>query len=242
MKIWINADDFGLTKSCTNAIFDCFERGMITTTTLVANGDYFSYALMKIKNSPYLEKVGLHINLTEGKPLTKGISKNKKFCDQNGVFIGLPNRYSRLTKSDKIDLYNEIEAQFDRVIESGIIINHVDSHHHVHNSFRILPIVLDIMQKKNLRRLRIVRNVGILNPFKIIYKKIINFKIRKYSFSSFMGSMEDFEKTKKQNINGIFEIMVHPDYNSDNVLIDRDNGDYKSPSGPVFEHNFTIIR
>ena len=169
MKIWINADDFGLTKTCTDAIFECFERKLITTTTMVANGDCFSYALEKIKGTPFVNKIGLHINLTEGKPLTDGIRKNRKFCDDGGAFIGFPNRYSKLTKSDKKDVYDEIEAQFNKLIQAGININHVDSHHHVHNSFRILPIILDVMKKKNVNGLRMARNVGKLNLLKRAY-------------------------------------------------------------------------
>ena len=148
MRILVNADDFGLTKTSTDAILECFKKGLISTTTMVANGEYFLYALDKVKGTQFIDKIGIHINLTEGKPLTNGISKNKKFCDSGGNFICYPYRYARLNKNDKQNVYDEIEAQFDRIIKSGIKIHHVDSHHHVHNSFRILPIVLKIMKDK----------------------------------------------------------------------------------------------
>lgn len=242
MKIWINADDYGLTKSCTDAIFECFEKGLISTTTMVVNTDVFNYALEKIKNSPYADKVGLHINLTEGKPLTEGISKNKKFCDEQGNFIGFPNRYSRLSKLDKKDVHNEIEAQFNKILEAGLRINHVDSHHHVHNSFRIIPIILRIMKEKNISSLRKARNVGKLNLFKKMYKAFINSKIKKYSYSKYMGDLSDFENMKNKNSEVVFEVMVHPDYNKSNEIIDRNNADYSNPTGPVFKHEYQIMK
>ena len=35
----INADDFGQTESCTRAIYEAFQKGLITDTTMVANGE-----------------------------------------------------------------------------------------------------------------------------------------------------------------------------------------------------------
>ena len=34
MKLIINADDFGMTKSCIKAIFDAFNTALITDTTM----------------------------------------------------------------------------------------------------------------------------------------------------------------------------------------------------------------
>lgn len=43
-RIIINADDFGQTESCTKAIYEAFESGLITDTTMVANGDAMELA------------------------------------------------------------------------------------------------------------------------------------------------------------------------------------------------------
>ena len=242
MRICINADEYGLTKTCTDAIFECFSKGLITTTTMVVNSDCFSYAINKIIKSPFKDKVGLHINLTEGKPLTEGIRKNKKFCNESGCFIGFPNRYALLSKKDKYDVYAEIEAQFNKLLKTGITINHVDSHHHVHNSYSILPIVIAIMKEKCINKLRIVRNTGKLNLIKKAYKYVINARIRPHAYSNYMGSIDDCVSMRNDNNNVVFEIMVHPDYNKKGEIIDRDNGDYDNPLGPVFVHYLEILK
>ena len=41
----INADDFGLNEHCSLAIAEAFKKGLITDTTMVANGEYFDDAV-----------------------------------------------------------------------------------------------------------------------------------------------------------------------------------------------------
>lgn len=48
----INADDFGQTESCTRAIYEAFQKGLITDTTMVANGKRWSL------HSQWLPKCG----------------------------------------------------------------------------------------------------------------------------------------------------------------------------------------
>ena len=70
MKLIINADDFGLSKSITDGIIEWILNGYITSTTIMANMRYAEYAVKEaIKNN--IDCVGLHINLTVGKPLIK---------------------------------------------------------------------------------------------------------------------------------------------------------------------------
>ena len=66
-KIIINADDFGLNPSCTEAICKAFKNSLITDTTMVANGTVFEEAVDYIQKYQLQGKVGIHFNLTEGK-------------------------------------------------------------------------------------------------------------------------------------------------------------------------------
>ena len=230
MKLWVNADDFGFTKSCSDAIFECFKKGYITTTTACANGEFFDYAIRLIKNTPYEDKIGLHINLTEGKPLTENIKHNNRICDNNGNFILFPKPYSRLSKKEKEDIYNEMQAQVDALKAKGIKINHLDSHHHIHNSFRILPIVIELAINNDIKHIRLLRNAGDISLMKKIYKYLLNKKIRKYSYSKYMGGLDDLEYVKNSG-EYIFELMIHPDFDYNGNLIDRENEDYSNPTG-----------
>ena len=78
-KIIINADDFGLAESSSKAIAKAFSENLISSTTACANGDYIEQAYNIARDNGFLDKIGIHINLTEGKPLTDGIKTDAFF-------------------------------------------------------------------------------------------------------------------------------------------------------------------
>ena len=43
-KLIVNADDYGLTESCSKAIAEAFEKNLISSTTACANGEYIEEA------------------------------------------------------------------------------------------------------------------------------------------------------------------------------------------------------
>ena len=52
----------------------------------MVNMPYADEAVARAKNAGYGDKVGLHLNLTEGEPLTDSIKKYKSICDEFGSF------------------------------------------------------------------------------------------------------------------------------------------------------------
>lgn len=69
MNIFINADDFGLTRGVTDGIVRAHEQGIVHATTLMMNGLAVPYAVQQAKRFPQLQ-VGIHLVLTYGRPLT----------------------------------------------------------------------------------------------------------------------------------------------------------------------------
>lgn len=137
----INADDFGQTESCTRAIYEAFQKGLITDTTMVANGEAMELAFAM---APEMRgHIGAHLNLTEGPALTPAMRKNAKFVS-NGRFTDYfktrSNYFRRLSPQDKQDIYEELTAQMERLIAGGIELTHADSHHHIHWNWMLAPI------------------------------------------------------------------------------------------------------
>ena len=85
MKLIINGDDFGYSESCSNAIAEALRKHLITHTTMMANGESFETAVALAKQFHLESKVGIHFNLTEGKPLTAAITACAAFT-ANGSF------------------------------------------------------------------------------------------------------------------------------------------------------------
>ncbi|MBQ7995511.1 MAG: ChbG/HpnK family deacetylase [Bacilli bacterium] len=239
--LWVNADDFGFSKTITLAILDCFKKGIITTTTACVNGPDFLESAKMIKGTLFEKKVGLHINITEGEPLTEKIKDVKWLC-KDGKFIGFPKRNHIFSKKDKNAIYEEIKEQFKAFKSTGLEINHVDSHNHIHNAPGIFNLILKIMKEEGVEKIRIFRNTGSIPFYKKIYKVMMNKRIEKNSYSSFMGSFEDLKLDWKKEKDSIYELMIHPDYDSAGELIDRENEDYSLPIGKKIEELIGFIK
>lgn len=218
-KVIINADDFGLNCSCTKAICQAFEEGLITDTTMVANGEAFDEALAAIEKYGLQSKAGIHFNLTECKPITEEIQKSPSFVN-DGAFHGKINRTKSLSKEEESAVYKEFSAQIERLEAAGIKVTHADSHHHIHTCPFIAPIFFRVCKEHNITKIRLHRNIGDIPFYKKIVKKAYNNRLRREGFKTteYFGSMEDI---RRAGLMDNLEIMVHPEYDKNGVLIDK---------------------
>jgi len=232
----INGDDFGLTQTCTLAIIEAFKQKKITSTTMCANGEYFEDAVKLVNENNLQNKIGIHINLTEGRPLSKPIIGDTFFCDKSGFFHGKIDRRKKLTKDQSRNVCDEIVAQMDKLISNGIEISHVDSHHHIHTAPNITDTFLLVMREYRLKKLRISRNIGDIQFIKKQLKSLFNLKLKMMGYKSteLFGSLNDLRG--KIDEDKSLELMVHPDFNCNNQLIDRENyDDMNHPVGCLLE-------
>lgn len=222
----INSDDFGLDEQTNFAIFKSLQDGLINSTSFLVNfSEGFSHALeLYHYNKQVFPRIGIHLNLTEGKPITSDILNNNSFCNGNtfhGNFSMLNFNQFNLNGVKK-----ELEAQIVRLLDSGIAINHIDSHHHIHTQLPILFIVIKLAKKYNIKEVRLARNIGSINNFKIAYKLLVNKLIKFNNLSSlkFFGDLNDLNyhlnRNRICNLSD-FEIMVHSRF-KDKILLDLD--------------------
>lgn len=235
MALIINADDFGKSEDVNRAIVECFDKGYITRTTLMANMPYAKEAAELALAKGFKNRVGLHINLTEGKPLTEGIAKNPDFCDENGVFNAAfyHSTVKRLYMNRKTvnEIYDEIKAQIEKYHELGFTLDHIDSHHHVHTNYPVLRALRLLSKEYNFFSIRLSRNLykggSLANR---VYKKIYNNQIKSICsmVTDYFGSFKDAESyfaNEDINVftkNNTLEIMVHPMYAVDGTLVDTE--------------------
>lgn len=227
-RIIINADDYGLSHEVNEAIVACFVKHYINQTTIMVNMPYMEEAVKLSISNGFCDKVGLHLNLVEGKPLTEGIC-DTVFCDKNGFFISdtmkNPKYRMWLDKKTRECVCSEIEAQIVTFLNLGIGIKHVDSHQHAHVNPSILRELLPLLERYGFEDVRLSRNIpakaisGLKKMLKgLTNKKIISFnnKHSKRNVVAF-GSMQnvmDSEEFKE-----ITEMMVHP-IMKDGLLVD----------------------
>lgn len=221
-----------MTESCTNAIIKAFSEKKITSTTILANGYYFDRAIKLIFVNNLQYKVGVHLNLTYGEPLTENIKRDRFFCDETGIFHGKINKNKSLSNLQKELVFNELTAQIKRVRDAGVPITHCDSHHHIHTAPNITAITIKVLKASNIKKIRISRNIGNIPFTKKLIKDLYNkFLLSKgFTSTSLFGSIEDVESNILLKSSKSLEIMVHPDF-SNNKLIDRMG--YDEDSNPI---------
>lgn len=228
-SVTINADDYGLNEHCSKAIAQAFAEGKITDTTMMATGEYFDEAVELAKEQGFINKIGIHLNLTEGEPLTEDIKSCSAFVE-NGIYHHRNNRLKFLSQMEKDAVYKELTAQIEKVQSTGIKITHADSHHHIHTAIFIAPIVARVCKEHGISKVRLHRNIGKINAAKRFVKKMYNGWLQRQGFitTDYFGSLFDIENAE---IPDNCEIMVHPDFDKNGVLIDRIDEENGVPFG-----------
>ncbi len=225
--IIINADDFGLSKDINLAIFESFKSGLISSTTMIVNiNDSFEDALNYVSSKKISNhQIGLHLNLEEGVPLTQGIRDIDFICNSEGHFFfnfRVKNRFF-LDKYVKFCVQEELSAQIEKFIDNlGFLPSHVDSHNHTHTEFAMIRSLLPLMKDFKIQNIRLSRNIGPdIQGFKYLYKFFFNQMLKYYKFntSDFFGDIVDFKGTKFLD-GKTYEIMVHPSFNNQGVIVD----------------------
>jgi predicted glycoside hydrolase/deacetylase ChbG (UPF0249 family) len=129
----VNADDAGLAASTDAAILRCAREGIVRAATVVANGPT---AAEFVAASRHVDlDLGLHVNLTEGRPLTPCPG----LAGPDGRFPPKAELWRRAAEGlvDADEVRAEVAAQRARLEELGVTASHVDGHNHVH----LLPAV-----------------------------------------------------------------------------------------------------
>lgn len=160
-RLIVNADDFGYTAGVNRAIAEAHANGIVTSSTLMANGPAFDDAVRLAKQLPKLS-VGCHVVLLDGSPvldlsqlpsITSNNSGSPSF--RNGLKLFAARSFAGRLNSSEIE--NEITAQIRKIQSAGLAVSHLDSHKHTH----LFPAVL----RPLLRAARTCGVRAIRNPF-----------------------------------------------------------------------------
>jgi predicted glycoside hydrolase/deacetylase ChbG (UPF0249 family) len=224
----VNADDFGYSSSVNQAILLAFQDGLISSATLMANMPGFAEACEMSHQYGLERRLGIHLNISEGQPLTQAITAQRRFCDQDGMFANkLPRTTLRLKPEEVISLNQELNAQMQACLKDGIHPTHIDSHHHFHTVWPIGTITTRLAKSYAVPFVRLSRNIGPgISPPKRIYKMIFNNRLRLHRLTKtdFFGSADDI-KSERSSLYGRIEVMVHPVLSSEGEVMEyREDG------------------
>ena len=156
----IVADDLGLYKSVNDGIIFLLKNGKINGASLMANSEAFDDAVARCLEvqSP---NIGAHLVLVEEKSLSgMTLPKNHKI-----FFIKYILRLIKLSDIDK-----ELKAQIDKITQTGIKPQFVNSHQHLHLLPGITDIVIKLAIENQIPYVRIVNEPVNLSGSKLFRK------------------------------------------------------------------------
>lgn len=165
MKLIINADDFGKTKSINESVFELISIGSISSTSVMVNMPYANEAEALLQYSKI--SIGWHINISEGKSVLPK-SQIPSLVDDNGNFYPKDILLS-LIRDNKIqykDLRAELFAQFNKLKSIiGNRLSHFDSHQGSLRISMVYKVLIEIIKKENIKvPIRVLSKYYLLNP------------------------------------------------------------------------------
>jgi hopanoid biosynthesis associated protein HpnK len=230
-KLIVHADDFGLTEKVNDGIIKAHLDGILTSTSIMANGSAFDHAVRLARSTPSLD-IGVHLTLINENPILPP-ERLPTLVDSIGRMHNHAFGFTRRYLLGRINLEEakaELESQIKMILQAGIIPSHLDSHQHLHMLPGVLKTVIELSRKYKIPVIRYPREAVSLgkmrqvSPPRIAQALLLNFfckvadgriERRTDSFAGFLygGNLnkENFLKILKNlSPDSICEIMCHP--------------------------------
>ena len=155
----VNADDFGRSHSINQAVIRAHREGILTSASLMVNEPACDEAVALAKQNPQLG-VGLHLTLLCGHsalPPGKipGLVNPRGEFSSNPVSAGFRYFFQRSLRGQ---LRDEIHAQFSKFLATGLPLDHVNGHLHLHLHPAVFRILMADVEKLGIRRMRFTRD------------------------------------------------------------------------------------
>ena len=158
-RLIVNADDFGASRSINDAVIRAHREGILTTASLMVNEPGCGDAVELAKQNPRLG-VGLHLTLLMGHSALSpreipGLVNDRAEFLNEPVKVGMRYFFRRELREP---LRKEIHAQFARFRTTGLTLDHVNGHLHMHLHPVVFGILMEDAQKLGIERMRLTRD------------------------------------------------------------------------------------
>jgi len=167
-QVIFTADDFGLTPEVNEAVTQAHRDGVLNAASLMVAEAHAADAIARAKAMPTL-RVGLHVTVADGRALLPA-REIPHIADANGV---LPSNLAAagvnwfFSPAARRELKREIRAQFEAFRSTGLALDHVNAHNHMHLHPTVLSIILELADEfaRPPVRLPWERPAGALTPW-----------------------------------------------------------------------------
>lgn len=184
-RVIVTADDFGKSPEVNRAVIEAHQKGILTCASLMVSGTAAEEAVQLARANPTL-KVGLHLVLVDGfsvlsrKEIPDLVDANRRFAHQPaaaGVRYFFSGRVRR-------QVAKECQAQLEAFLATGLPMDHLNSHHHLHIHPTIANIVVSLAGQYTVPAIRLPYQ-GLRTMTKktaamaaVMFPWVVNLKIR----------------------------------------------------------------
>lgn len=163
-RLIVNADDFGRCPSINEAVIRAHREGILTTASLMVNEPAGGQAVALARENPQLG-VGLHLTLVCGRSALAperipGLSKAGGTFTDSPARAGLRYFFDRGLRNQ---LRREIHEQFQKFRATGLALDHVNGHLHLHLHPAVFGILMEDAAPLGIERLRLTSDPFRLN-------------------------------------------------------------------------------
>lgn len=155
-RLIVTGDDFGASLAVNAAIERAHRRGILNTASIMVSAAAAEDAIARARSLPDL-RVGLHLVLVRGRA-TLPPEQIPDLADADGnlpnALFGAGMRFFFLPRVRR-QLAAEIRAQFERFRASGLPLDHVNAHNHMHLHPSVMKLVVRIGGDYGLRAMRL---------------------------------------------------------------------------------------
>lgn len=163
------ADDFGLAPGISAGISRLARAERLTAVSCITNTPHWETSAPQLARWPASVDTGLHINFTEGRPLSPRLAKLWPRLPSLPVLIVR----AHLGLLPRAELRSEVHAQLAAFrAATGVAPKFIDGHQHVHHLPLLRGIILDMVE--HVQPLPAVRNTGrVLGPGSAVKRWLI---------------------------------------------------------------------
>lgn len=146
-KFILNADDFGMSKELNRAVLEGHNNGFLSSASICANGEAFSAAINDILPECPNLGLGVHLNIIEGKSLTKCplLTDSDNNFNKGYLYFILNSHNTEFLKQVEL----EFRAQIEKILQYTKV-DHIDSHVHTHAIPKIFELVCRLASEYNI--------------------------------------------------------------------------------------------
>jgi chitin disaccharide deacetylase len=263
--IVLHADDFGLNAAVSKGILRGFTHGLLTSTSLLAGAPQAKTAIAGWKDLVRSQAagtlrcalrdglddsrrpfdLGIHLNLTQGRPLT-GERYPAELLDGEGRFPGILRLFSRLRSRPgkyRAALGTELAAQIAFLADHGLRPTHLNGHQYVEMLPPVTAVLPELLARFAIPVMRMplepaLARTTLVHQFRLrswllaAFKRRYALRLRASSLARSISSPDAFFGTAHAGRidagvmdlflacagrDGVVEIGMHPGYEDDEI-------------------------